>query len=214
MHKKTVRRVVDAYDSTIIKAYCRIRFIILRQRFLEEIGQYLPHEGRVLDMGCGFGLFSLYYASRYPGTKFFGIDLSEKRIETARRAADRLELDNVDYLPQDVRDFEEGESFDAIYLLDIVHHIPPDAVEPLLVRLASTLPEGGRLILKDIDRKPVLKRWFTWWLDKAMDPKTPVSYWEPKDLQALLERVGFRVHRHLMVDILPYPHIIYICEKA
>jgi hypothetical protein len=40
-----------------------------------------------------------------------------------------------------------------------------------------------------------------------------VRYWEAEELTRLLEDVGFTVHRHLMVDILPYPHILYICGR-
>ena len=46
-----------------------------------------------------------------------------------------------------------------------------------------------------------------------MDPRTPVTYWPADDLQQLLTEVGFVVRRHLMVDILPYPHVLYICQK-
>ena len=46
-----------------------------------------------------------------------------------------------------------------------------------------------------------------------MDPRTPVRYWPADALQALLERVGFGVSRHLMVDILPYPHVLYVCTR-
>ena len=52
MHSATVRRIIRAYDDPIIRAYCWGRFGILRQRFLDEIGQYLPGEGVVLDIGC------------------------------------------------------------------------------------------------------------------------------------------------------------------
>jgi hypothetical protein len=45
-----------------------------------------------------------------------------------------------------------------------------------------------------------------------MDPRTPVHYWSADDLQAELERSGFRVRRHLMVDLLPYPHVLYVGE--
>ena len=31
-------------------------------------------------------------------------------------------------------------------------------------------------------------------------------------LAAALETAGFGVHRHLMVDWLPYPHVLYVCE--
>ena len=70
MQREAIARVIAAYDAPIIRAYSRGRFLILRQRFLDEIGQYLPDEGVVLDVGCGFGLFSLYYAQLVPGARF------------------------------------------------------------------------------------------------------------------------------------------------
>lgn len=67
--------------------------------------------------------------------------------------------------------------------------------------------------MKDIARKPVVKRWFTWWLDKVMNC-APVTYWDSEELSALLRDIGFRVYVHPMLDYLPYPHILYICEKV
>ena len=129
----------------------------------------------------------------------------------ARAAARRLGLANVRYEVGDVMDYlRGGERFDAAYMLDIVHHIPEEAVRPLLEQVAKTLPAGGRLLVKDVDRQPAYKRWFTHALDRVMDPRTPVRYWGAEELQALLEDVGFEVHRHLMVDVLPYPHVLYI----
>jgi SAM-dependent methyltransferase len=213
MRSEAIHKVIRAYDDRIVRAYCWGRFGILRQRFLDEIGQYLPGRGRVLDVGCGFGLFSLYYATTRPGLTLEGLDRNARRIAMARAAAARLGLANVRYEIDDARHFRGGDIFDAAYMLDIVHHIPPDTVRPLLEQLAKALPAGGRLLVKDVDRHPAWKRWFTQALDLAMDPRTPVHYWSADELTALLEEVGFRVHRHLMVDFLPYPHILYIAER-
>jgi SAM-dependent methyltransferase len=213
MRSEAIRSVIRAYDDPIVRAYCWGRFWILRQRFLDEIGQYLPSHGRVLDLGCGFGLFSLYYATVRPALAVAGFDLNPRRIGMARAAARRLGLGNVRYEVGNVMDFRGGARFDAAYMLDIVHHIPPDAVRPLLEQVAKTLPEGGRLLVKDVDRHPAYKRWFTHVLDKVMDPATPVRYWSTDELQGLLEDVGFEVHRHLMVDVLPYPHVLYIARR-
>jgi len=86
-------------------------------------------------------------------------------------------------------------------------------VRPLLDQLAKALPAGARLIVKDVDSRPAYKRWFTYALDLAMDPRTPVHYWPAEELQAVLESVGFRVYRHLMVDVFPYPHVLYVGER-
>jgi SAM-dependent methyltransferase len=205
--------VIRAYDDWIVRAYCWGRFWILRQRFLDEIGQYLPRAGRVLDLGCGFGLFSLYYASVRPGLQIEGLDLNPRRITMARDAARKLGLNNVRYEVGNATDFRDGRLLAAAYMLDIIHHIPAEAVRPLLGQMAKVLPPGGRLLIKDVERRPAWKRWFTHALDRVMDPGTPVHYWAADDLQALLEEIGFSVYRHLMVDFLPYPHILYICER-
>ena len=212
MHSATVRKIIRAYDDPIVRAYCWARFGILRQRFLDEIGQYLPAEGPVLDIGCGFGLFSLYYAATGPRRVVRGLDVNARRIALARRAAARLTLPNVVYEQSDACDFKSDGEVSAAYMLDIVHHVPPASVPPLLRALRGALPVGGRLLVKDVDTHPAAKRWFTWLLDKGMAPTTPVHYWSADTLTAALQTAGFTVHRHLMVDWLPYPHVLYVCE--
>jgi len=96
MRADIIRRIISAYDDPIVRAYCWVRFWILRQRFLDEIGQYLPESGPVLDIGCGFGLFSLYYAATAPARFVRGVDLNPRRIAMARRAAARLAIDFTD----------------------------------------------------------------------------------------------------------------------
>jgi 2-polyprenyl-3-methyl-5-hydroxy-6-metoxy-1,4-benzoquinol methylase len=212
MRNDTIRSIIGAYDDPVIRAYCWARFLILRQRFLDEIGQYLPPSGAVLDIGCGFGLFSLYYAATGPARFVRGLDVNARRVELARRAAARLGIHNVQYEHGDARDWKGDGEVAAAYMLDIVHHVPPAAVPPLLAALRRSLPPGGRLLVKDVDTRPAPKRWFTWALDRVMAPRTPVRYWSADELTTALESAGFDVRRHLMVDVLPYPHILYICE--
>jgi len=213
MRSDTVRKIIRAYDDPVVRAYCWVRFGILRQRFLDEIGQYLPATGPVLDIGCGFGLFSLYYAATGPERFVRGIDMNARRIALARRAAARLRIANVAYDEGDARDFKGDGPLEAAYMLDIVHHVSPATVRPLLLQIHRALAPGRILLVKDVDTRPVWKRWFTWLLDRAMMPRASVHYWSAAELTVLLEEVGFRVRRHLLVDILPYPHVLYVCER-
>jgi len=102
MHSATARRIIRAYDDPIVRAYCWARFSILRQRFLDEIGQYLPQEGPILDIGCGFGLFSLYYAATGRRRLLRGLDLNPRRIAQARLRGGVAHEDHVPAAPQGV----------------------------------------------------------------------------------------------------------------
>jgi 2-polyprenyl-3-methyl-5-hydroxy-6-metoxy-1,4-benzoquinol methylase len=210
-----IKRIVDSYRDPIIKTYSRIRFTILRQPFLEEIDQWLPTEGRVLDLGSGFGLFSLYFATTQPRRHVLGVELSEKRVLQARESAQRLGLHNVEYHVADVIEWEPpGGRFDAIYMLDVIHHLPHASVPEFLARLHDLLVPGGTLLLKDVSDRPRYKMLFTLALDRLMVGMDPIRYWSPAALAEVLQDLGMDVKRHLMNDILPYPHVLYICRKA
>lgn len=204
--------IVESYADLVIRIYARIRFSILRQPFLEEIGQYLPAEGRILDLGCGFGLFSLYFASLEPGRRMVGVDRDPRRIALSRESAMKLGLGNVEYQVDDAVDWQSGEKFEAIYMLDLVHHIPEAQVGEFLAKIRSLLAPGGILIIKDVSDGPWLKRLFTLVLDRLIVGWEPIRYWPPEELSILLRGLGFDVKRHRMRDFLPYPHILYVCR--
>lgn len=206
----TIRRIIASYDDVAIRMYSRVRFVILRQTFLEEIGQYLPRNGRVLDLGCGFGLFSLYFASLEPGRRITGIDRDVRRIELARASAERLRIDNVDYHAGDGLDWNSDEAFDAIYLLDLLHHLPKRSVQGFLEKLRSRLAPGGVLVLKDVEDRPWWKKLFTLVADRVMVGMEPIHYWSPAELVSMLQSLGFETVRHRMRDVLPYAHIVYV----
>lgn len=205
-----MRRIVNAYDGAIVRAYCSVRFRILRQRFLFEIGQYLPKDGNVLDVGCGFGLFALYFAAMRPGVTIHGFDLDARRIEMATRAAERLGIGNVMFRVGDASKFAFAEPLSMAYMMDLIHHIPPASVKPLLRTIARNLTPGGCIVIKDIEPSPAYKLAFTWALDKLMDFRAPVQYWAPDDIHPMMGSLAFDVRRHRMIDYLPYPHVLYV----
>lgn len=213
MSSSPMRAIIASYDSAIVRAYCTVRFTILRQTFLEEIDQYLPTRGRILDLGCGFGLFSLFFASAAREREVVGVDLDEKRVDTARLTAKRLGLSNVSYHHGDVVTWAADGSFDAIYSLDVLHHVPAEAVPGLLGALRAKLQPGGVLVVKEVANRPFLKMLFTLALDRVMvGLREPIHYWDPDELTAILRGHGFDVKRHWMRDFLPYPHLLYVCR--
>ncbi len=212
--RQIVRQVINSYHDGLTRVYSNIRFRIIPLRFLEEISQYVPEHGNILDLGCGFGLFSLYLALSHPGVQVTGVDISENRINTARRSAQELGVKNVQFHAQDIREYEVSAKYDLVITLDLLHHIPYEDGNLLLKKISQWLAPEGILLLKDITTRPRGMLYFTFLLDLLMNPKEAFYYRDTDAWVGEARKVGFqRVEQHYLWDILPYPHILLICRK-
>ena len=210
-----VRTVTRTYDSWIIRTYVTLRFRIINTKILDTMLNYIQPDRDLLVLGCGFGLFDLLVGLKWPQKKIYGVDRDERRIQTARRSADQLGLVNNVFDVQDlsVKGVRFG-MFDEILMLDILHHLPRGQHDELLRTCHDILRPGGRLILKDIHRGNRFKLFFTWLLDMLMTNWEPVFYRDEDDLRNDLKRFGFnQVIAIRLNDILPYPHIQFVCIK-
>lgn len=211
-HGAASRRIIRSYDSFVVRAYCHVRFRIIRIRFLEEIAQFIPPQGTALEIGCGFGLFGMYFSETHPELSIRAIDVDAQRIEAAKRAQSRLGIDNIGFEVGDARTISFPEKLDAVYMLDIVHHLERDDALDLLRSCRDALKPGGVLIVKDVDTRPRFKMAFTWLLDVLMTKGERPHYWSRHDLAAVLRSLDFEVFQYAMVDVLPYPHQLYVCR--
>ena len=120
---------------------------------LETVARKLAlKEGdRVLDVGCGWGGFPLWAATKH-GASVVGITLSAPQAEKARQrakeagVADRVEIHVMDY-----RDLA-GERFDAIASIGMVEHVGASQIDLYAQTLANLLEPGGRLLNHGITR--------------------------------------------------------------
>src|SRR5262245_46154154 len=103
-YRRLLRRIIRAYDSIIVRAYCVVRFQIINLNMLHILSLCLRGKSRVLEIGCGFGLFGCYFAARDPRVNWHGLDLNAGRIDMARRAAARLGLTNTHFGVADARE--------------------------------------------------------------------------------------------------------------
>lgn len=210
---RLMRRIVGAYDSLVIRTYCKIRFMIISINMLHILGLCLRDKHRVLDIGCGFGLFGCYFAALNPNIIYHGIDISHKRIDQARSTAARLGLTNVSFEVGDARQLKLSDQYDAIMMLDLLHHLQDDMKLAMLAECHSHLAKNGRLIIKDVTRHPLHKLAFTWALDVVMTQSLDMWYWNEEKFHEILARRYQRIDTLPITDLLPYPHIIYLCEN-
>jgi cyclopropane-fatty-acyl-phospholipid synthase len=108
---------------------------------------------RILDVGCGWGGFPLWAATRY-GANVVGITLSPPQAEKARQRAEEAGVaDRVDIRVMDYRDLPSlGEKFDAIASIGMVEHVGAAQIEVYAETLAGLLDSDGRLLNHGITR--------------------------------------------------------------
>jgi len=196
------------------RAYATIRFSIMRPKLLSVLDLLLPEEGRILDIGCGFGLFAAYFAQTQPSRSIVGIDPDARRIGMARDTFARLGLTGHEFFAEDSRSAKVQGPFDAAYVLDVMHHVPREDQIALLVRLRDLLRPGGVLVVKDITTEPWLGLKFTEALDRVMVGfDEPLAYRHHQEWGAVLRELGFSVRVVRVPDILPYPHVVIAATK-
>ena len=81
---------------------------------LEFITQYVPMTGRVLDVGCGNGIFTLRFAGA--GASVTGLDYSRHLL--GQNAHTNLVCGDATSLP-----FPDG-YFDVVFEANVLHHVP------------------------------------------------------------------------------------------
>ena len=186
----------------------------MRPKLLSVMDLLLPDEGRILDIGCGFGLFSAYFGQTQPGRQIIGVDPNAKRIAMAERVCEQIGLTGNRFIAGDARELELEGGFAGAYVLDVMHHIPKEDQLPLLERLRDLLAPRGVLVVKDITTEPRFGLEFTRLLDRVMVGwEEPLAYRHHREWGEMLTSLGFHVRMVRVPDVLPYPHVVIAATK-
>ena len=120
----------------------------------QQYAAYLPHIPKgcflpFLDIGCGAGEFVQFLSAH--GIPAQGID--SNAIEVARAKEHGLNVfcaDALNYLEA------HQECFSGISLLEVIEHLPPESLAPLLSAIFRALAPGGVVLLETINVRHLL----------------------------------------------------------
>ena len=104
-----------------------------RKFLIDIISNYFPFES-VLEIGCASGPNLYLLAKKFPKTKFYGIDISEKAIETGRDYFKKERIENV-FLEsgraEDLKKFPD-KSINLIFTDATLIYEGPDKIESII----------------------------------------------------------------------------------
>jgi cyclopropane-fatty-acyl-phospholipid synthase len=100
---------------------------------------------RVLDLGCGWGSFSLWAAAKFPRATFTAVSNSRTQKAWIDATARARGLANLTVQTADVRALELPAGFDRVVSVEMFEHMRN--YEQLLRRIAGWLAPGGALFV-------------------------------------------------------------------
>ena len=108
--------------------------------FAQEVSGLLPPGARVLDLGCGEGRDSVFFATK--GFQVTGVDVSRAGLAKAERLARERGV-AVRWLCTDMARLRLDGPFDLVYSCGAVHYVPRRRRARLFPRLEALSRPGG-----------------------------------------------------------------------
>jgi len=141
----------DAFAAVAEERYSSNHVLVrVRAAFRRAVESYPA--AAVLDLGCGPGTDLAWFAARYPGRRYAGVDVAPRMVELARaRLAGRGRVRIERGCAVDVPRVFPGEQFDVIYSFFGPLNTEPD-LGRAVAALAQAVTPGGVLVLTFVSR--------------------------------------------------------------
>ena len=181
------------------------------------IAAALPPGGRLLEIGCGHGLFSAYAALLDPTREVLGVDIDADKIDAAQVAARAVEH-------LEIREAPDGAvpagPWDAVVFVDVLYLLPADEQRRLLAEAVGRLAPGGRVVVKEMGTRPRWKvRWNT--LQETLSVKvlritegSSFDFVDPVTMGGWLTELGLEVELHRLDARRVHPHHLLVARRT
>ena len=142
------RFIVDKFGNYIVRIF-GLPMVVenrLRYRAFLKILQKTGVEGKILDVGCGFGQFAFECARQMQTSQVVGIDISTEDIKLAKAIKKHLNIYNLSFIkgPLECNTFSD-EEFDCIIMGDVLEHVQDDAT--VIGEVNRILKESGIIVV-------------------------------------------------------------------
>jgi cyclopropane fatty-acyl-phospholipid synthase-like methyltransferase len=204
----TLALAINRYPLLIPRIYNYLRLAIMP---LEEIAAVVPTTSTILDVGCGYGLLDIYLAETSPNRTVIGSELNSKRVRIAQKISQDLE--NVKFFEENLLHPDRVQNIDCILLIDLLHHVSYEQQSELLATIYSLLPNGGTLIIKDLDNRPAFKYYWNLIHDKLVTGFDRLYFSSALKQRKNIEFLGFKITDYSQINHPFYAHYLMVARK-
>ena len=161
----------------------------LRIRLRRVLPSLTGDPEKVLDAGCGRGIFSYQLAKRFPGAEVIAVDIDNSQLEINAAIAARAKLKNLSFMVNDIMRLSFEDEFDLVLSVDNLEHLQDDIQG--LKSIYRALRKNGRLVLHVPGYK---RRWFLFGFQTNFDVPGHFrpGYWL-NEIADKVSSVGFKV---------------------
>ena len=140
-------------------------------RVIEIVKPAADHRPTLLDLGCGQGRNSVYFAKN--GFDVVGIDTSKPGLEKMRHYAEELGV-QVETIEADMLTYEIGDEYDVIFSVATLQYLPPDIRKARFEQFKQATRPGGINAHSTFVKKP--------FIPKAPDDESTASSYRSGEL--------------------------------
>ena len=175
-----------------------------------KMEKMLPKKGIIIDLGCGYGIFTNFMAAAGPKRKIIAMEFNKNKIKEAKKG-----FPNVKYFAGDITKAKVDQA-DAIILMHVLHHLDSyKKQEEFLAKIVSKIKKGGILLIDEVFNQPPWKRHFGRLVDFLLYPFQPVYYRFRPEMVKLLKKFPLELIKIENVDgnLAPFAQIVYLCQR-
>lgn len=117
--------------------------------------RYTNLRGRVLDIGCGKGAFTVRLKESFPAASVTGVDIAPTAIKKARQKYGHL---GIDFTTFDIKEYQSltdkvGRDFGLVVMFDLMWYVLPE-FENIVKYLGRIISKGGWLLISQSFYQP------------------------------------------------------------
>lgn len=190
--KRQRRRLVMARFRNLEPTPRLFAFFKLRlDPMFEKLDGLAGQAGRIIDIGCGYGLPAAWIMAGRPQTRFYCLEPEAERVRVARRVLGPGAV-VVNGRAQELS-ADKGPA-DLVMLIDMLHYLDDAEAARLLETCRQALAEGGGLLLRATIPRPGARARFYRFFETfrlRLGRSTP-HYRSQEALKTLLDQAGFK----------------------